>query len=41
MLMALVGPLMSCREESNSAPTAVMMMAVYNPYSGGKPAMVA
>ena len=26
--MALVGPLMSCREESNIAPTAVMTMAV-------------
>ncbi len=26
--IALVGPLMSCRDESNSAPTAVMMIAV-------------
>ena len=26
--MAFVGPLMSCREESNKAPTAVMTMAV-------------
>ena len=27
---------MSCREESNRAPTAVMTMAVYRPYCGGK-----
>jgi hypothetical protein len=26
--IALVGPLMSCLDESNSAPTAVMMIAV-------------
>jgi hypothetical protein len=41
MEIALVGPLMSCFEESNSAPTAVMMMAVYRPYSTGKPTMLA
>ena len=38
--MALVGPLMSCRDESSSAPTAVMTMAVYSPYCGGRPAML-
>ena len=39
--MALVGPLMSCRDESNSAPTPVMTMAVYSPYCGGRPAICA
>ncbi len=41
MEMALVGPLMSCREESKRAPTAVITMAVYSPYCGGRPAMLA
>jgi hypothetical protein len=39
MEMALVGPLISCREESNRAPTAVITMAVYRPYCGGRPKM--
>ena len=39
--MALVGPLMSWRDESKSAPTAVITIAVYSPYSGGNPAMLA
>ena len=41
MEMALVGPLINCREESNNAPTPVTTMAVYNPYSGGRPASIA
>ena len=36
--IALVGPLISCRDESNRAPTAVMTIAVYRPYSAGRPA---
>ena len=36
--IALVGPLMSCLDEAKSAPTAVMMIAVYRPYSAGSPA---
>ena len=39
--MALVGPLMSCRDESRSAPTAVITIAVYSPYCGGSPANMA
>jgi hypothetical protein len=41
MKIALVGPLINSREESNSAPTAVMTMAVDRPYCGGRPARVA
>ena len=37
--MAFVGPLMSCFDESSSAPTAVITMAVYRPYCGGIPAI--
>ncbi len=36
---AFVGPLMSCFDESSRAPTAVITMAVYNPYCGGIPAI--
>ena len=41
MEVAFVGPLISCFEESNNAPMAVMTMAVYSPYSGGRPASAA
>ena len=41
MDMALVGPLINCLDESNRAPTAVIIMAVYSPYSTGMPAMAA
>ena len=37
--IALVGPLISCFDESNSAPTAVITIAVYSPYCGGMPAI--
>ena len=37
--IALVGPLMSCFDESSSAPTAVITIAVYSPYCGGMPAI--
>ena len=39
--MAFVGPLISCFDESNSAPTVVMTIAVYKPYCGGMPAICA
>ena len=39
--MALVGPLISWRDESNSAPIAVMTIAVYRPCSAGRPAIIA
>jgi hypothetical protein len=41
MEMALVRPLISCREKSSRAPTAVITTAVYRPYWGGSPARVA
>jgi hypothetical protein len=36
--MALVGPLISCGDEPNSEPRAVITMAVYSPYTGARPA---
>ena len=41
MEIALVGPLISWRDEANRAPAAVMMMAVYRPYWAGSPAIMA
>ena len=41
MERTLVGPLMSCRDESKRAPTAVITMAVNSPYCGGNPASMA
>src|SRR5689334_4332143 len=39
--MALVGPLTSCRDDAKSAPTIVITIAVYSPYSGGTPTISA
>ena len=39
--IALVGPLMSWREESRTAPIVVITTAVYRPYSAGRPAIMA
>ena len=39
--IALVGPLTSWREALNTAPTAVITIAVYSPYTGGRPATIA
>jgi hypothetical protein len=39
--MALVGPLISCLDESSRAPTPVMTMAVNNPICIGMSKMVA
>jgi len=39
--LALVGPDITCQLEPNSAAMMQGMMAVYRPYSGGRPASVA
>ena len=39
--IAVVGPDIRWREEPNNAATMGVIIAVYNPYSGGKPAIVA
>ena len=39
--IAVVGPDTRCREEPNKAAMIGVTIAVYKPYCGGKPAMVA
>ena len=41
MEMAVVGPDIKCREDPKSAATTGVTMAVYKPYSGGRPAIMA
>jgi len=41
MEMAVVGPETRWRDDPNNAATMGVTMAVYRPYSGGNPAMVA
>jgi hypothetical protein len=39
--IAVVGPETRCSDEPNRAAMMGVIMAVYRPYSGGRPAMVA
>ena len=41
MEIAVVGPEIRCREDPNNAATTGTTMAVYIPYSGGRPAIIA
>ena len=41
MEIAVVGPEIRCHEEPKSAATTGVTMAVYNPYSGGRSAIMA
>jgi len=39
--IAVVGPDIKCHEDPNKAATIGVIMAVYKPYTGGKPAIMA